>query len=126
MGDIPYVHSLDAPTSDNSPASALNDQNLVETYLDKIAPDIAPILSRVAFCETHYRNVWNYMNPTGDLDSKWSAFGYFQITKSTGLITDPSLDRMNPLDNIKLAVEIYRKRGSQDWSQSKSCWIALN
>lgn len=102
------------------PRDALNDQNLVVAYLNKVAPDIAPILSEVARCESGYQQKWNYMNKEGDPNSKWSAYGYFQIIKGTAQI-DPILDRMKPIDNIELAVKIYRKSGITPWKLSEDC-----
>lgn len=102
----------------------MNDQTLVEAYLEQIAPDIAPIMSQVARCESGYKQEWNSMNPTGDPNSKYSAYGYFQIVKGTALKADPTLDRFNPLENIELAVKIYRNEKTKlsDWQLSSNCW----
>jgi len=61
------------------------------------------------------------MNPTSDPNSKYSAYGYFQIVKSTAERIDPTLDRMDPYDNIKLAVKIYDKLGVNQWLVAPLC-----
>lgn len=113
--------SRSLPEASNSPVVARNDYNLISAYLNKIAPDLTDTLLEVARCESGYQQKWNYMNPTGDLNSKWSAYGYFQITKGTAFSADPTLDRFDPYENIELAVKIYRNRGISPWYLSEGC-----
>lgn len=79
------------------------------------------VLDCLARKESRWSMTWNYMNPTGDVSSKWSAYGIFQILESTARGTDPTLDRMQPFDNIDLAVKLYRKSGASPWLVADLC-----
>ena len=78
------------------------------------------LMVKVAFCESKMIQKWNYMNPTGDPNSKWSAYGIFQIIR--GHQKKYGIDRMTIDGNIALAIELYKKNGTQDWELSSSCW----
>ena len=94
-----------------------------KAYLASITtPQEYEFLSEVIRCESGWKMKWNYMNPSGDPTSRFSAFGYFQIIKSTALATDSTLDRMKAVDNLILGVKLYRRAGLSPWEASRSCW----
>ena len=93
-----------------------------QAYLKSITtPEEYKTLFCVAKNESGWKMTWNYMNKSGDLNSKWSAYGVFQIIASTARATDPTLDRFDPLENIQLAVKLYRKSGISPWLVAPLC-----
>lgn len=92
-----------------------------QSYLAKLAGDDYWVLNCIAQKESGWKMIWNYMNPTGDPNSKWSAYGYFQILKTTARHIDPKLDRMDQWENIELAVKLYQEQGSDPWLVAPQC-----
>lgn len=78
------------------------------------------LLIKIAWCESGISQKWNYMNPTGDHTSKWSAYGLFQIIASHEKTF--GISRMTPEGNISIALSLFKKNGTRDWNESKSCW----
>ena len=78
------------------------------------------LMVKISECESKVRQVWNYMNPTGDLNSKWSAYGIFQIIR--GHQEKYGINRMTIEGNINLALAIYKNEGTSPWELSKTCW----
>ncbi len=77
------------------------------------------VLDCIASKESRWRMVKNYMwdsNP-----KKYTAFGIFQILESTAKGVDPTLDRMEPYQNIQLAVKLYRRSGATPWLVAPQC-----
>lgn len=79
------------------------------------------LMVEIARCESGFRPYrWNYMNPTGDPKSKWSAYGMFQVIASHERTYGVS--RMTLEGNIEIAMKLYLKNGTTDWKESRNCW----
>lgn len=110
---LPSVPSLPPPAL--SPV-----QEEWRDYLKSLTtPEEYKILSCIAQKESRWQMKWNYLHDT-DPD-KYTAYGIFQILSSTAFSTDSTLDRFDPLQNIELAVKLYRKSGSQPWLVAPLC-----
>lgn len=82
------------------------------------------LLTRIAWCESGLKqDRWNYMNPTGDPNSKWSAYGLFQVISSHERTFGVS--RMTAEGNIEIAIGLYEAHGTQPWVASRGCWSTL-
>jgi len=93
------------------------DRETIERKIDEAFPH-APIMKRVAFCESQYHI--KAFNPTNNSDD----IGLFQIsTKYHGQRTKAlGLDMYDPIDNIAYAKILYNESGLAPWVWSKSCW----
>jgi hypothetical protein len=77
------------------------------------------LLLSIAKCESQFLNVPNYLYD-GE-DGRYTAYGPFQILKSTALNYSEK-DRRDIDNNIEIAMLLFKDRGSQPWNESKSCW----
>ena len=81
----------------------------------------ADIMIEIARCESGFQaHKWNYMNPTGNPHSKWSAYGLFQVIASHEKTFGVS--RLTLEGNIEIAMRLYLKNGTRDWNESRGCW----
>ena len=78
------------------------------------------ILLAIAKAESGFQQKWNYMNPTGDPNSIYSAYGVFQIIKTNEI--KYGISRMTLEGNISLAIQIYLFEGTTPWNISKHNW----
>lgn len=77
------------------------------------------LMVRIATCESGLvPNKWNYLHDTNP--SVYTAYGLFQVVKSHD--AQYGLNRMDPYDNIELAMRLYQDHGTTPWNASKSCW----
>lgn len=73
----------------------------------------APIMIKVAECESNFRNV-----PSNTGDS-----GVFQINQvHLKRLAELGLERTNVRDNIAYARILYDEKGTQPWYMSQHCW----
>lgn len=87
-------------------------------YLYQTYPAEASTLAKVAYCESHWKQIWNSLHPIRP--DYYTAFGFFQII--AGHDKTYKLDRMDPYQNVDEAVLLYRDQGLQPWDESKGCW----
>lgn len=95
------------------------DEIKVETETEKIERLVketfydAPIMVKVARCESGFRNV----------PSKTGDYGPFQINQvHLKRLQELELDRTKIEDNIKYARMLYDESGTGPWYMSKHCW----
>jgi hypothetical protein len=93
---------------------------LIETEEEKIERLIreefkdAPIMVKVAKCESEFRNVKGMSS---------DDFGPFQINYvHLETLEEKGLDRTVIEDNIKFARILYTESGLKPWQNSKKCW----
>ncbi len=100
---------------------AKNPESLHE-YVDEYFKD-APIMSRIAYCESRYR----HLNPDG------SIFRGRQVKEDIGVMQvnltyhEATAKKMNinlySLNgNLEYARALYEKQGTTPWDSSKPCW----
>lgn len=80
------------------------------------------VMLAIADAESNFENVPNYLYD-GE-DGKYTAFGIFQITRTTfrHFCGDPD-DRKDIDKNIECAMVIASESGLHHWSESKSMWF---
>lgn len=87
----------------------------------------SPVMERIAQCESGK----NQIDPkTGQVLMRYNPksnsmdIGYYQINETYNgkLATKKGYDLTNKEDNIAFAYELYKERGTEPWSASKSCW----
>lgn len=104
----------------NSPVEATSTQPSVISLIRQYFPvqEQERAIS-VALCESRLKNV-----PTYKYDGKkYTAYGIFQINKTTEREFCPDLDRTDISENIQCAARIREIQGNwSDWDESKSCW----
>lgn len=83
---------------------------------NQISPDL---LLRIAKCESDYQNIPNYLYD-GE-DGRYTAFGPFQILRSTALRYSDK-DRRIIENNVDIAVQIFKNEGTTPWKLTKFCW----
>ena len=76
------------------------------------------ILNCIAKNESNWRNVPNYLYD-GE-DGIYTAYGPYQILKSTAKRYSDK-DRLNPYNNVEIAVLIYGNEGYTPWLVWRSC-----
>ena len=75
---------------------------------------------KIADCESQFRNVPNFKYD-GE-SGRYTAYGIFQITKSTADLTGLNLDRRKIEDNIKMGIHLLKTDGVGHWKESRDCW----
>ena len=115
--------TIEVESAENVPA--FKQHGVVEpelrSYLRSLTtPSEFGVLDAIARCESKYRNIPNYLYD-GE-GGRYTAFGPFQILKSTAARYSLK-DRRDPGENVRIAVALYRARGSRPWNPSRQCWL---
>lgn len=97
------------------------EQEAWKAYLKRLTtPEEYKVLDCIATKESKWRNVPNYLYD-GE-QGRFTAFGPFQVLKSTAAAYSTN-DRREPYENIRIAVALYRARGSTPWLVWRQCII---
>lgn len=135
--DYPYTGAIETEPQPNTSATYKND-HLINDYrgvpLDEEQQDVARIITElsndygvesdialaIAWCESRFRG--DAKNPNS------SATGVYQFIDSTWQVysgiynqNNKILNRLNPTDNISLALQVISNKGVSDWASSVSC-----
>lgn len=88
-------------------------------YLWHIAPKLAPVLDRVARCESGWKMIPNSGGSS-------TAYGYFQILDGTARLTPQHAaggSKRDPYTNVEMAVWLAERDGVYaHWFPSYDCW----
>ena len=76
------------------------------------------ILDCLARNESGWNNIPNYLYD-GE-DGRFTAWGPFQILKSTALRYSTE-DRRDEFENVRIAIDIYKNEGTQPWLVEYLC-----
>lgn len=83
-------------------------------------PELAPVLDRIAECESDWRMIPNSSGAS-------SAYGYFQIIRGTAAITPQFAEgrtRTDPQANVEMAIWLAKRDGVMaHWFPSAKCWL---
>jgi ADP-heptose:LPS heptosyltransferase len=95
--------------------------SLTETpkeYLKRIEPRFFDLLDCIAEKESKWQNIPNHLYD-GE-NGKYTAFGPFQILKSTAARYSGE-DRRDPYANIRIALKIFYNEGLTPWLVKEQC-----
>ena len=121
-GSIP---SGPSPQSSNTPfASSIVDMAKRIAGLG-VDPMTAAGMAMESYSESGFRDKWNFMNPQGDPNSKFSASGFWQVLKSNWQKYAPQVGVTTPQaigssfeDQVKVVAKMVHDLHWQPWSKA--------